>query len=575
MKIKLITPIILLLTILINTSISNEIIEKIIKKINPLKITVYLNNNKNNIEEKSSILNNIANKFPIITIESNTTFNLTKNSKYLYNDLLAAPLNIILFDNLNDINNLELILNNIKLSYFYLTRSKILLILLNNNFNDIEIKKILLLAWKNNFLDFTILEYKSLNIINYNPFFNKIHYNASLIFSNKLNNVNGYKFNIIVQKATYPNLYLGLDSRNNKLNKIHLNTILYNKNKIITNLLNFTVNYMPLHSFGWDIVNKYDLVLMNMLAIDILHYNQQIINEHSYFLLVVPFKIINELKFNNFKFIIIIFLILLILLLSIYYLNLINIYNLYNIFKLILGFNIDNLNFSSLKSKIIYLTIIFISIFFISDIITKLTELNIDKKEIIDIDDIDDIIKYKYTTCILFPVDHIIRIFLSGNELNNNNNFIKILKQAKLCDQSNINYHRNVLITFSTYFDDNYQQYIQIINNSNSNNFKILNLNLPVLNQVISFKYNSPFVIKYSKIMQRIQESGIEIAWKNQYFDKKEFKNNNLIDDKDGDGNLIKPLLIILFIGYFISTLVLFYEIIKDKKNKCKVHPQV
>lgn len=491
----------------------------------------------------------------------------------LKNSMHVSP--IILFtDSLHDAKLLiDLLVEIITLQ----ARPPTLIILFENHILN-DIKKTLLYAWKNKILDFTILNVHSKtlpgNIFSYNPFNYKMSrhkfFKGLQVFPEKFQHVKNYPFKI-----------------GNKVNEsLDGQAIEKLKNNVFRNLvlrlMNFKVVQLPLESeLGIDFITydqqylwfvKTDANILGILVTprDSLK-NVQLISAELDCRPMVAILPISYRRVVNIPVKIAIYVFIVPGLIT----GLIKLMNVFGvktefdkpfvIMKIFLG-QLSNLLMKETTNKIIFLTIIVVVWFAAEDMYTDILEIKIGQQEE-KFTKFEDLVNSKLPIYSYYAKNYIFESYtralveLKANLVQNSykNDCIDVLKisRDRIC----------------VYFYKQAEVYVEKYRNTDGSPF--LQIARPFFhcdNLYFQFEFASPYMKRFSEFKRIVQEHGlIHVEFLlNNYTDHVEVEKID-IKKKMKNKSAFQPVLFVLIIGYFFSTLAFIMErVTKRLKKICK-----
>ena len=381
--------------------------------------------------------------------------------------------------------------------------------------------------------------------------------NSSKLFPSSTEELNGYKIRLGVIPE-WPEVYYnnyGVPAEMKPL------LTLYKVYQCFEKHINATTTPIILGNLeirNTQIMNhKLDMVLSDYdIAFGIWNYANLYIFDYSKFVVLAPFT--NEYQITASKDIFISCLIissLIILIVTMVHRSKIKNtgWTVFNIFNLMLG-NYVNIKLPNFYFKVTFVILSFFSFFFISDIISNLTKINYESKEVLLAENIDEILMKKLDVYALHS-KIVYETFVENSEGN-----VKILFEKLEYDRLN-NLHDNAVII-------SFQKYAEIFIFENDvkgiKKYKILDMNLPVLTFALFFCHYSPLKIKFAEVRQNIYEFGLDKKWASE-FEVTIIPDKNKFDFFFKDSHvLILILASIIIIGMFISIIILFIELVID-----------
>ena len=171
--------------------------EKIGLEVHPKMVITFVFDHPNYDQKDDLIFSRITQRFPSLFINIDKKPETTKHLKFLENPRQHTCFIIILRNNSN---NTEKMQDVMEFMISPAPKPRLLAISVDEDAWDINIfKEILLYGWKEKYLDFTILgksKGNNLTIMHYNPFtktfYTDTYKSKTIIFPDKLNNMNGY-----------------------------------------------------------------------------------------------------------------------------------------------------------------------------------------------------------------------------------------------------------------------------------------------------------------------------------------------------------------------------------------------
>ena len=438
-----------------------------------------------------------------------------------------------------------------------------------NKKNSIESKlnKIFWLAWSQIFLEFTILEVKYDGlpaILIYNPFTdtytkqNFTHLSMKQIFPDKLKNVYNYSLNILAFEYL-PFIKIIRDSQG-QVQKV--DTLVNKVIDVFTQFLNFSLHYvesskMPefsitpsafpihyVHSEESMISSKVVMIGNYLMAVPIIKINTKY--DVPYVLLFIP--IISMLQ------------VLLIIAARVFHLDT-EIWNILNIIRISLGVPLPKMS-NSISQRMLLIALIWISWNYSAELYAQLTKDNI-LVDYMSFDTYEDIYKSNFTVyveelCYNYLLD-------SDNEyIVNLRPRFKIVKHFFDC-LGKLKQHKDricIIVDASIPYCHKYFKNIDGKDDIKLSKFTLISE--PIC---YGFQAGSPYVIKFSGILQVIEESGILFAADRKIYN---VEANVKIGESNNDDTdvFLKHLISILLFG---SALSLSVFVLKILYKKCRM----
>ena len=547
-------------------------VQHVFQELNPHHVTAYAPYTSRNASSKTQIvLNELMKQVPVTIIGHEYASNLEKieSSQFLtYNHKISSTLHLILldFDNSiasrkNTFDELQEIFNLIDTSICYMSRPKYLLISNSNAYSNKDIRKFLSLAWKHYLLDFTVafIDHKGeIKIVIHNPYFGSTEItefrNSNIeLFPDKLNNINGFKLKVGVSSICWPECDLNFMGTANK-NKWNN---LYTGYKYFEKTVNSSTEIIPYVSSA---SNRLDTIKQNNLSLffsynfvnQMNHYKNSKLLGIEKFVAIVPVSHIKRFEFSAeilycFLGILSIFIRSAIILKRLKLLH--EDWSALLVFQLVLGFAAE-IKHKSLQSKILYFTIVCFSIFFASDIILEVAKskyVSIERPLIYNFEEV-----FEKNITIYSPMATKAKKMLLENNYVNENLKI-IINNIKKCNRFEdlSKFKNSIRIVSSTIADAMLEK-----RSDHSKKYTIIDTNLTGYITALLFENNSPYLIKYSKIVDRISETGLDKKWVREVTEKKNFH-------QEDDTALIYLLKIIMITGTCLSTIVYVYEVLR------------
>ena len=208
-----------------------------------------------------------------------------------------------------------------------------------------------------------------------------------------------------------------------------------------------------------------------------------------------------------------------------------------------------NVQLLNLPAKLAYGSLLIVSIFFISDMISDLTAINYENKKESIAETVDEVLDKNLSIC-------------------TSNNFMLLKEISKLCtgkDRQVLNikeycYGRNinkneVMIGYELMAERRiYENLLEDIDNTT-----VVDVNLPILINILSFLPNSIFRIKFSESEARFKEFGLEAKWASDLKIRRVEKKTSVIEIDDQ--GLVRSLILFLLIGWGVSITVFLLEL--------------
>ena len=547
-------------------------IEKVLKEVEPNRVT--LHSDHCNVNASSNYIRTfkyLTNQVPTTTLNVNNFPKFVNwKAKTLYqNQNVSAPLHFFIL-NENNLKEFEKKLNNtfqyIRDSLFYLTTTKIILLINKKEISDKMRKSIIRLAFEYNFYDFAFMNCNSdfPLINNYNPFFKmrltKAFSNNSIFFPNLLKGLDGYNMRAGVYKEEWPDYY-----KNSAINYAddidnYLSMHLLKSYECFTYVLNVTTTFIPGTKINY-IRNHVSYKKLDIFIGKITYYpSGNLVCAYN----VKPLKtvlLVPVVHEKNYEFnyeilssVLILSGIIIIFLISAYFLKLnTNEWSLFNIYSLLMGIGTNINPRRCLRSSIIFFTLFTVSFFFVSDIVSDLTTLKYTSNEIPIIQSFQDVLEKNIT--VIFPYYPIELKYL---KLASSGSILKIFNAAKL-KYANENYSYDKV---SIIFEDDAEK-ILLRNNGilDGVKLKISNLILFQMNYVVSFQCNSLIKNKFADIYTRILEAGLDIKWRSEYDHANKIMKRKDVQEIDEQNDSLPLILITLTVTLLvISSIVLLLE---------------
>ena len=556
----------------------NDVVTMAIEELRPHHLVFWKKLNLSNDQKKiyasnlqlQSILKKVMKIVPTTLIDLNNPppfayFNRSmlrnNNVIYEYNINISAPLHIIFFDDkVADLNlSLTHLLEKISDSVMYLSTPKCLFVLNQRNNSFSPIKDILTIARNFQFVDFTLIQAipnKSPVLFYYNVSTSSIEMRMNFtlnlkMFPDKLKNMNGYNLHVRVNKYFWPSHY----KRNYGL-PMHLCPLLqvFKFYEHFAVSLNVTSIYVPVamvnnfyNKSGKDIEMALDAYT---IAHDTLSFTNVYIREYNMFVAVVP--LIHEVKINvPVKMLFSLFCIFgTIISILLFLKDSSSEWSILLIFQLMLG---QTANFQPLskRSKLVYGILLFFSVFVISDLVTDLTSIGFEINEGLLASSIDDVFQKN-----LSVVSQISTKFLDLIAFSSHENTKKLFSSCKFTNADCYVNENEIYISIEHY--GKVCLYKSLVNGTN--NFTLVDMDLPILVFAYNFKKLSPFRIEFGEIENRILEFGLDIKWARDLKVVKPIEKDIEIDTNKKF--LIINLICILLIGISLSFVALIFELV-------------
>ena len=559
--------------------------EKIDSEVNPKIINTFVFENPNYDLNEDLIISSINQRFPSLLLNMDKKPEKTKYSKLFENPRKYSCL-IIILRNSFEKSYTRKVQEVMKFMNSSAPTPRLLAISVDEDaWNTTKFKKILLYGWKEKYLDFTIIgkpKGNNLKIMQYNPFtatFLAETYNsATILFPDKLNNMNGYPIKIPL--INYPP-YIEYTVSNIKPDSslIKVKSWQHNILKTICEKLNCTLDPDPVGSWdelvGKRIFSALEKNIYNLFAVGSYRnryiYNKKLLwgmhFEYEKLVFLAPKIAVSEFSIPNIfwplfcaaVFVISFFFLAKVLKFPKRYWNLMSLY------EVLLGHKIRLLTFSFLQ-KSIYIIIVFSAIGITVEFLTPT------KIQIINKGSLDSLEKIAISNIPIFGTSKLYLDWyiqkINKTEMNYTlHNRLPILKSPiNRCVEDLLKLENAICITSNLpgdYYAKKYQD--------KDEKSMLEMIDLDIFGDFLSFPYESrsPFIEKFDIVMRRIIESGTRKYWENFNYESRSSDSESLFA-KIKDQLTLQRFIIILIFGYFISTLVFFSEIFSCKYLKKK-----
>ena len=518
----------------------------------------------------------LINQIPTATIDLNRPPRLLKFvwKEAGYHRNITSPLHlIVLSEDKKDklLLKLEIALKLIQQSLFYLSETKIVLVINRYKNSPDLINKIFSIIKSSNLINSVILQCakgQSLSIIRHNFFHNttvveNYKSNNAIVkyFPNKFDKIRGYIMRIGVRVVYWPKIYKNYTINYKSEQDDYENIMLFNSYEYFVHSLNVTGQIIPTKNDDTAAIilrkNKLDTFILRTFARMYGTISEYFVVAPAKFVLMVP--IIEEKSITFFKDLIYFFFSLsgFIILFTIVA-QCLNFsreeWSLLNIYSFCLGFAV-NINFErSLKTKIIFFTLVVTSLFLINEFASDLMSIKYATNEIAVVETFDDIFEKNIT--FFFPGK---RMLINDFKPALSEKALK-LADITICDVRSMTpaLNKGLVIRFE---DAN----------------KILTKNKFVLNKikheiseliflegvsVIGFGAYSPFRTKFAKIYMRISEIGLHVKWRSDYDNVNKIDRRIDANYEDDEDALPIILFYIMIMGTIFSLIALFLELL-------------
>ena len=519
--------------------------------------------------QAKEILNSVMKKIPTTLIDLNNPppfiyFNRTvlrsNNIIYEYNINISAPLHIIFFDDKIDYLNLSLIhlLDVISDSVMYMSTPKCLFVLNQKNKSLSPIKDVLTIARRYQFFDFTVLQSirnKPPVVFYYNVSLNSIEMRSNItanlkLFPEKLKNMNGYNMRVGVYRQIWPTYYKKYTGY-----PVYLISVirLFKEYEYFAGFLNVTSTFVPIEYtttwYGNPAIKDLEIVLD---AYNPVHKTSSFTNVYiwKYRMLVALVPFVQETEINVpdtilHSFLSIVGVFLTILLFFKYSRYPSSEWSFILIFKLMFGI-VTNFRPLSFRSKLVYVILLGFSVFLISDLVSDLTAIGLEIKEVLLGTSIDDILKKNVSVLTGSSCQVLNQIADSSDK--------RVKTLFKKCKFSSISDLKENEIHISPKEGAEVLFYYE---NSvfTTYNFSIVDMDLPIIIFANTFKKLSAFREKFGETESRIIESGLDLKWISDFNIRKNIKEN--IETGFEDKALAIKLICVMDLGMMVSVIFL------------------
>ena len=229
-------------------------------------------------------------------------------------------------------------------------------------------------------------------------------------------------------------------------------------------------------------------------------------------------------------------------------------WSLLEILGLMLGIS-DNAH-DCLRSKILYFTLVFFSIFQVSDIATEMTTMQFVHNQKLLAESIGDVLKNNISVCSPYAGTG----FFSSFKRESRKEVIEFFGLAK----QKCKYYPGTFVeaTEIVIANEVYSESMIILDKMfGFERFALIDFDLPILANFISFGRVSHMQRKFSKINQLVYESGIDLKWEREYKLMKIPENDPTVYEPD-DKQLLISLTLILSGGYLSALIALIIELV-------------
>ena len=553
----------------------NQLIEE---ELDPYQIAFFSNNtNKSVVSQYEFMLQNIIQKFPVITIDfgilefkSYSEFLSLKNARHV-------SLYVIIYyyqTNTKDIiNSLQRVIDTIVNLSSNHPQPKCVMILYVDSISTQIIEEILIYAWSMKFLDFSVIEFSSnVFVHHFNPFYHVFH-NLSLyaknIFPDKLRDGNQYGLKTpIFDRPPYLKFLLDENKR-----VVQITGVYYALMKIAVKTLNF--KYEPVLftenvSFSYKLKKMFAMLSEGELILVPIPFPSRYRNDlptinlgfhHDNTVAVVPILSTSILILPLYVFIYI-FIIPSVVFCIVVMTNLFN--NTYTpmrfliIFKILIGATAYEVK--NIQNRVTFLVIAFMSIMYSANLCTDLMNIKISQNEIF-FDSFEAIDKSELK---LYVHENVYSLTFANDDQDLQKLKLKTynITMIKDCFETLIK-KRNVICITPMSTAVMYAEYYQT-----STGRLIMKIAKPLFYSCsweFVFEKKSVYLKKFRNILLRIYEAGLNKASVNILSYKR-----HTIDDlkENSDTNLFCiVLLFIVTIGFFISFIVFLCELISNSSR--------
>ena len=556
-----------------NSATFKDLIAQVINEIKPNMVTFYSDFKAKNIKNSCiGILPEILKKVPtsIVDLNKPPVFMQWEDFVVKYNRNTTAQLHfVVLSDDKNRkiYSTLELTLQLIQDSSFYLMNPKIFLVINREKNGNDFIDRIFTISDQRDFYDLVVLDcsQQRFQIISHNPF-SKItalgYANSSVspIFVDKMKMIGGYKMRVGVNKQYWPVLYKNYTKNYEHDDNLFLLINLFNSYKMFANLLNVTSEFVVPSKNVQPVFSVIEYNLDLFLSKIKFYWKANLRTSYNIksekFVLVVPVKQEKCFKISIdilLPFISIIGTIVIIVICAYFFKLNQNEWNSLNIFCLMLGITVNINPRRCLRTKIIYFLLVLIALFFVSDLLTCLTEIKYEISENPVIESFEDVLQKNITvffTGIKAAGLSMLQKRITGVGLN-------VAKMAKISEKvKNVDYDKIWIMP-----NDNAEKLLSSSNVLGGIKHEINDLTFYQSQYILTFKTNSILRNKFDEIYIRIIEAGLDIKWKSDYeHANKIYKSidNNHFDNKNEGLPLV--LVGIMMLGIISGLIALLLE---------------
>ena len=361
-----------------------KVLDQVFNEVQPNRVTIYTDSKNVSLNDENVCQRSFkyaVTHVPTIAIDLNSPPRLLKwNEEIQYDKNITSALHILFFSESNLIKlkqkfrvSLELIWQSI----FYLTQTKIFIVINQKNFPDEELNSFFKLSFDYNFYDFTVLCLADSAFFHYNPFSKSLTMilysedSSIILFPDIYRNISGYEMRVGVISADWPIYY-----KNYMKNYLHkyekyLLIHLLKSYELFANRLNVTSKFIPLS--GKKTVNE--LIDFNALDIFISKINyystESILNmipiKEYKTILFVPVITEKSLDVSNeilYSILSLSAIIILALICAYIFKFKKNEWSAFNVYSFLIGLGVDMEPRRSLRSIIMFFTLFIVSFFF-------------------------------------------------------------------------------------------------------------------------------------------------------------------------------------------------------------------
>ena len=461
-------------------------------------------------------------------------------------------------------------------------KPRFLLILFSNTTSlNRNLRNFLLYTWTLKVLDFSILIVNSKNqaiLWNFNPFFNV--YNSEYIhselqiFPDKLSNMNQYPFNIAIYNLK-PSLIVR--SRNSSTGKqIELDGNFIQFVYVFRNELNFSLSYVNISDqdnvlkLRENLFHKIETGEVQMgpllCSVRISLYGRKLLFgrpvTNSKRVILVPIITTSKLNFSINMFVNIMVLFSLLLICFWFVASVFRFpkqqWGMLNILALLLG--IPQLEPHRLVERMIFFFLVSVSVKFSSEILSTMTDIKL-VHEVQNFNSLKDIVQSNMTIYSYFPVQ-------TDFDDDDDDNLKKILSNTK----HTRSLHDCILKLLETKKVGCIATFEEALNSlasySKSDGSPLLKIAKPTFHHdFVTHPHEkaSPYLEKYNQILQRVLESRIASAWK--YMRRRSRVSSLPNDAAATESMILKPMILIIAVGFTLSTLVFIFEVVYNFHN--------